>query len=71
MASPDGTVFKDLRKSGDEPVIVLEASGADGDIRVTVEKRRCIDSMSGARYAYAASVDHGGAVFKGCAAQGL
>lgn len=71
MVSPDGTVFNDLRKSGDEPVIVFEASGADGDIRVTVEKRRCIDSMSGARYAYTASVDHGGAVFKGCAAQGL
>jgi uncharacterized membrane protein len=71
MASPDGSVFKGLRKSGDESTIVFEASGADGDIRITLEKRRCIDSMSGARHAYAATLDHGGATLEGCAVRGL
>ena len=41
------------------------------DIRVTLERRRCVDSMSGARYAWAATADVGGRRLAGCAAEGL
>ena len=41
------------------------------DIRVTLERRRCVDSMSGARFAWAATVDVGGRRLAGCAAEGF
>lgn len=40
-------------------------------IRVTLERRRCVDPMSGARYAWTAAVDIGGRHLAGCAAEGL
>jgi len=36
-----------------------------------LESRRCVDSMSGARYAWAVTVDVDGRQLKGCAAEGL
>ncbi len=43
----------------------------DEEIRVTLERRRCVDSMSGARFAWAATVDFGGRRLAGCAAEGV
>ncbi|MCK5324792.1 MAG: hypothetical protein KAJ57_02250 [Woeseiaceae bacterium] len=40
-------------------------------IDVSLEKRRCVDSMSGSRYEFAATVDIEGKRFSGCALKGL
>ena len=43
----------------------------DAEFRITLERRRCVDSMSGARYAWAATVDIDGERLTGCAAEGI
>jgi uncharacterized membrane protein len=57
--------------SGQPPRVLLEADGVEKAIRISLEQRRCVDSMSGARYAWAATVDLDGRRLEGCAAQGI
>jgi uncharacterized membrane protein len=71
MLSPDGTEFGPPRQSGDDGITVFEADGADGVARVTLERRGCADSMSGARYEFAATAEFGASRFQGCALLGL
>ena len=71
MSSPGESGFGPPRRSDDGEVVVFDADGADGTIRVTIEKRRCIDSMSGARYEFSATAEIGEPRFQGCALQGL
>jgi uncharacterized membrane protein len=71
MSSPDGTEFGSPRRSGKNATVVFDADGADGALRITIEKQRCIDSMSGARYEFAAMAEIGESRFQGCALQGL
>lgn len=71
MGAPEETVFAAPGKRGQPPLVTFESSGADSPIRITLEQRRCVDSMSGARFAWAASVDIGGRQLTGCAAEGL
>jgi uncharacterized membrane protein len=62
--------FPAPRKHDEPPTIRFEAETAESAIRISLERRRCIDTMSGARYAWAATVDTGGRQFEGCAAEG-
>ena len=71
MGAPEETVFAAPGKSGQPPLVTFESSGADSPIRITLEQRRCVDSMSGARFAWAATIDVGGRQLTGCAAEGL
>jgi uncharacterized membrane protein len=71
MAAAGEIAFAAPRLSGQPPRVVFEADGVESGIRISLERRRCIDTMSGARYAWAAIVDTGGRQFKGCAAEGL
>jgi uncharacterized membrane protein len=72
MDAPDEIVF-----AAPEPseyagrVTYYSRDSRDQEIRVTLEQRRCVDSMSGARYAWAATVDLDGRRLAGCAAEGL
>ena len=70
MASPDEAVFPAARRSGQPPLITYSGDGPDGAIQITLEQRRCIDTMSGARFAWAATVDVDGRRLSGCAVEG-
>jgi uncharacterized membrane protein len=71
MTSPDTTEFALPRKSVDDATEIFDADGPEGAIRVALERRRCTDSMSGARFAFAALVEVAGRRLHGCALQGL
>ena len=63
--------FPAIRMRGQPPQVIYDAEGPDSAIRISLEQRRCIDTMSGARYSWAATVDAGGRQYKGCAAEGI
>lgn len=71
MSSPDEIVFPAAQGHGQPPLITFDGSGPGGAIRITLEQRRCVDTMSGARFAWAATVDMDGRQLSGCAAEGL
>jgi uncharacterized membrane protein len=71
MGVPGEIEFPAPRESGRPPRVEFEADGAEAAIRISLEQRRCVDSMSGARYAWAASVDIDGRRLEGCAAKGI
>jgi uncharacterized membrane protein len=71
MDSPDERVFAAPDKRGQAGRMTFESSGPDAAIRVELEERRCVDTMSGARFAWAATVDIDGRQLAGCAAEGL
>ena len=63
--------FPAIRMRGQPPQVIYDAKGPDSAIRISLEQRRCIDTMSGARYSWAATVDAGGRQYRGCAAEGI
>ena len=71
MGSPEERVFGAPDRREQAGRITFESGGPDSGIRVVLENRRCADSMSGARYAWAVTVDVDGRQLKGCAAEGL
>lgn len=71
MGSPEERVFAAPDRREQAGRITFESGGPDPGIRVVLENRRCVDSMSGARYAWAVTVDVDGRQLKGCAAEGL
>ena len=71
MDAPGEIEFPAPRISGQPPRVVFEAQGPESAITVSLERRRCIDTMSGARYAWAAAIDIDGRHLEGCAAEGL
>jgi uncharacterized membrane protein len=71
MESPSEAVFPAPGRNGQSPLITFRSDGPDSAIEITLEQRRCIDTMSGARFAWAATVDVGGRRLSGCAAEGL
>jgi uncharacterized membrane protein len=64
FAAPESSEYAGL-------VTYYSSNDRDAEIRVTLERRRCVDSMSGARYAWAATVDIDGKRLAGCAAEGI
>ncbi len=71
MESPDEVVFPAPGRQGQSPLITFNSDGPGAAIQITLEQRRCIDTMSGARFAWAATVDVDGRRLSGCAAEGL
>ena len=71
MESPDETIFSASESSEADGRISFDASGADSGIHVILEKQRCVDTMSGTRYEYAATVELEKMQWRGCAIKGL
>jgi len=71
MDAPGEIEFPTPRLSGQTPHIVFEAEGPGSGINISLERRRCVDTMSGARYAWVATVETAGRQFRGCAAEGI
>ncbi|MDH3905350.1 MAG: hypothetical protein OEV16_06860 [Gammaproteobacteria bacterium] len=71
MDTPGEVEFPPPRMRDQPPSIMFEAETPESAIRVSLVQRRCIDTMSGARYAWAATVDASGRQFNGCATEGL
>lgn len=71
MDTPEEVVFAAPKQHGRAPLVSFESGGGDSAIRVTLQQRRCVDTMSGARFAWAATVDIDGRQLTGCAAEGL
>jgi uncharacterized membrane protein len=71
MDVPGESVFSAPRTQAKASRVVFEAEGPESVITVRLERRRCIDTMSGARYAWAAAIDIDGRHLEGCAAEGL
>jgi uncharacterized membrane protein len=71
MGSPDEIVFPAPVKQVQPTLVTYESGNAESRIQVVLEKRRCVDTMSGARYAWKAQVDIDGKRLAGCAAEGF
>lgn len=71
MDSPGETKFAPAVVVDEDGRITFNANVPDARIQAVLEKKRCVDSMSGARYQFAAIVDVDGHRFVGCALQGL
>ena len=71
MESPDEIIFPAPERHGQPPLVTFDSEGPDAALEVTLQQRRCVDTMSGARFAWTATVDVGGRRLEGCAAEGL
>ena len=72
MEAPDEIIFAAPERNEHAGLVTYYSKNeSDGEIRVTLERRRCVDSMSGARSAWAATVDVGGRRLSGCAVEGI
>jgi len=71
MESPDETIFSvpELSEAGGR--ISFDVKGEESGIRVVLEGQRCVDTMSGSRYEYAATVELEEIRLSGCAIKGL
>ena len=70
MDSPGERVFAAPEQRSRAGGMTFVSGGQDTGIRVDLEQRRCVDTMSGARHAWAAIVDIDGRRLSGCAVQG-
>ena len=68
--SPDGIEFPPTEILSEDSRIVFDSGSGELEIKVVLERKRCVDSMSGARYSFAATVEMNGKRYKGCALQG-
>lgn len=71
MDSPGETGFSAPELSESEGHISFKANGAESSIHVVLVKQRCVDTMSGARYQFEATVELEDERFSGCAIEGL
>ena len=72
MDAPEEIAFRAPEESEHADLVTYYSSNdRDAEIRITLERRRCVDSMSAARYAWAATVDIDGKRLTGCAAEGI
>jgi uncharacterized membrane protein len=70
MTAPEGVDFPPAEILSEDSRIIVNAGEPGSGIQAVLERKRCVDSMSGARYSFAASVEMNGQQFKGCALQG-
>ena len=70
MSSPEGIDFPSAEILHEDDQIIFNSSTQQVAISAVLERKRCVDSMSGARYSFAATVDMNGKQYKGCALQG-
>ena len=71
MDSPEETVFPAPAKQVQPTLVTYDSEDGQSGIQVVLEMRRCVDTMSGARYAWSAIVDIDGKRLAGCAAEGI
>jgi len=71
IESPDETIFSDPESSESGGRVSFTVKGTDSGIHVILEKQRCVDTMSGTRYEYAATVELDEMRMSGCAVRGL
>ncbi len=71
MGSADENVFPAPAKQVQPTVVTYESENEQSRIQVVLERRRCIDTMSGARYAWSVQVEIDGERLAGCAAEGI
>lgn len=71
MDAPDESVFAAPDVQERTGVVTYTSNGDDAGIRIVLQQRRCVDSMSGARYAWAAAIEINGRRLQGCAAEGV
>lgn len=71
MDSPDERVFAAPDRYEQAGRLTFESGAGNASIRVVLEPGHCIDSMSGARYAWSATLVVDGRQLAGCAAEGL
>jgi uncharacterized membrane protein len=72
MDVPEEVEFGAPETSEYADLVTYHSSNSRGtEIRITLQQGRCVDTMSGARYAWTASVDIDGKRLTGCAAEGL
>jgi len=71
MESPGETMFSAPELGEADGYISFIAEGADSSIHIILEKQRCVDTMSGARYEFAATVELEDKRLSGCALRGL
>ena len=70
MGSPDDVELPPAAISSEDDAITFNSNNSDSHLRAVFERKRCVDSMSGARYSFAATVDVDGQQYQGCALQG-
>ena len=70
MDSPGETVFSAPESDEAGGRISFDADAAESSIHVILEKQRCVDTMSGSRYEFTATVEAGGRRLDGCAIKG-
>ena len=70
MTSPDGIDFPPAEILSEDGRIIFNAGAQEAVVRAVLERKRCVDSMSGARYSFTAIVDVNGQQFNGCALRG-
>lgn len=71
MGSPEAIVFPAPAKQVQSTLVTYDSEDGQSGIQVVLEMRRCVDTMSGARYAWSAIVDIDGKRLAGCAAEGI
>jgi uncharacterized membrane protein len=71
MGSQDERAYPAPIRRGQTERVTFESDGGDSRITILLDKRRCTDSMSGARYSWAATVAVDGQQYEGCAAEGI
>ena len=70
VKTSEGINFPAAEILGEDSRIIINAGTQGAELAAVLERKRCVDSMSGARYSFAASVDVHGQQFKGCALEG-
>ena len=70
MNSPGEMRFPPPDIVREEGRIAVNANVPDVPVHVVLTRKRCVDTMSGARYSFAATVDVNGQQYQGCALQG-
>ncbi len=71
MDSPGERKFPPGEMDEEGALVTFKVSDPDAGIQVVLQRQRCIDSMSGSRYQYAATVDIDGRRLSGCGLKGL
>jgi uncharacterized membrane protein len=70
MSDPDKREFPTAGAQNDAPFVRFISEDTEGRIEVELEQQRCVDSMSGSRFEYAATVTIDGQQYAGCAIRG-
>ena len=71
MDSTDDAKFPSAAIISEDDRVTFNANVPNAPVRVVLMRKRCVDTMSGARYSFEATVDVDGKQYTGCALKGL